>query len=472
MQAYPFVIIGGGPAGLSAAYDLGKRGESSLVLEKDDVLGGLSRTVEYKGFRCDIGGHRFFTKMGEVDALWREVLTQGFLRRPRLSRIYYNGKFYNYPLKIGNAFKNLGFFRSARIMLSLFRSRLFPRRPEKSFTDWVSNRFGHALFETFFRAYTEKVWGISCDELSADWAAQRIRNLSLGKAIWHALGFGGKKAVASLIDEFDYPEHGPGQMYEEMGKKAVALGGKIQHQAKVVAIEHKDGKAVALRYQTDRGIERVAVDRAVINSMPLDELVKAILPPPPPQVLEAAAGLRYRSLITVNLLLNQPSPVPDTWLYIHDPQVAAGRIQFYGNWSPKMVPSPDKCVIGLEYFATVGDKLWELSEEAARQLAFEDLGKLGLVDPKSVFDAFRVRYANAYPVYDEGYQQRVATIRQYLSTITNLHPVGRYGQFRYNNMDHSILTALYAVRRAEGENIDPWSVNEEAEYHEESKAKA
>ena len=465
------VIIGAGPAGLAAAYELAKQGRDVVILEKDSVVGGLSRTVEYKGFRCDIGGHRFFTKIPYVNELWNEVLGDDFLRRPRLSRIHYEGKFYYYPLRIGNAFKNMGLARSTAVMLSLLHSKLFPSMPETTFSQWVSNRFGRKLFEMFFRTYTEKVWGISCDALSADWAAQRIRNLSLAKAIVRAMGIGGKKSVASLIEEFNYPAHGPGQMYETMAARAQDFGAEIRMNSPVDSIEHGDGKVLSVSIGAD-GQDRINVDCGCISSMPLNQLVQSLSPKPPEEVLQAAAGLKYRSLLTVNLLLNQAEPVPDTWIYLHDDRVQAARMQFYKNWSPHMVPSADKSVIGMEYFCTEGDAIWQTPDEELRQIATEDLRKVDIADSEAIFDSFCVRYAKAYPVYDEGYDKRLKIIRGYLTGIDNLYPVGRYGQFRYNNMDHSILTAHYAVRKLSGYAVDPWSVNVEAEYHEEEEAPA
>ncbi|HUS47091.1 MAG TPA: NAD(P)/FAD-dependent oxidoreductase [Phycisphaerae bacterium] len=460
------VVIGAGPAGLAAAYELTKQGAGAVVLEKDSVVGGLSRTVEYKGFRCDIGGHRFFTKISYVDGLWHEIMGQSFLRRPRLSRIYYRGKFYNYPLNVGNALKNLGPLKSLAVFGSLIRSKLLPYRPETSFTHWVSNRFGRRLFNMFFRTYTEKVWGISCDRLSADWAAQRIKNLSLTKAVLRAMGIGGKKAIASLIDEFNYPALGPGQLYETMADRAKAAGAELHLNSPVTRIEH-DGRKVTAVCTGDGQARRFEVGRAAFSSMPLDELVLSLTPPPPAEVVEAARGLHYRSILTVNLLLNQAQLVPDNWIYIHDPHVVAGRMQLYKNWSPQMVPDAAQSVIGMEYFCTEGDELWTSPAERLVETATADLRRIGIADPDAVFDSFVVRYPKAYPVYDEGYAERLATIRAFLAGLANLYPVGRYGQFRYNNMDHSILTAHFSVRKLNGEDIDPWSVNTEAEYHEE-----
>lgn len=462
------VVIGAGPAGLAAAYELAGLGQSVLILEKDATVGGLSRTVEFKGFRCDIGGHRFFTKSPYVADLWRQVLGVEFLRRPRLSRIYYGGKFYSYPLKPANALSNLGWKASLLVVASFVAAKIRPRNPVVSFDDWVTNRFGRRLFQAFFKTYTEKVWGIDCRKLSADWAAQRIRNLSLGRALLDAFGVHRKGQVASLIDEFDYPRYGPGQMYERMAQLAVQRGARLLMGHRVTKVSHRDGAVTAVWTQdADGKTHEFGVARACFSSMPLDELMASLSPAAPADTLTAAASLHYRSLVTVNLMLDQPPTVPDTWIYIHDPAMRAGRVQFYNNWSSAMSPSPAQSVIGLEYFCTEGDSLWCMSDEDLRRQAQADLKAMNLMDPSKMFDSFVVKYAKAYPVYDEGYAQRLATIRQWLSSLRNLLPIGRYGQFRYNNMDHSILTAHCAVRSMLGEDFDPWSVNAEQEYCEE-----
>jgi len=481
------VIIGAGPAGLAAALELSADGQDVTVIEKDHVVGGLARTVEYKGFRCDIGGHRFFTKSDYVDALWRQLLQDRFLRRPRLSRIYYDGKFFTYPLKVSNVLRNLGVARSASVVASLIAAKCRRNNRDDTFQDWVSNRFGGKLFEMFFRTYTEKIWGMPCSELSADWAAQRIQDLSAAKAILGAIGIGGKRSVASLIEEFDYPRLGPGQMYQEMADRAVAAGARLLLNRRACQVRHTDGRVVAVasqavgpqalfepgpgsrrRAQAAGGRQEHPVGGACFSSMPLDELVLALDPPPPAEALGAAGRLSYRSIITVNLLIDRPEVVPDTWIYIHDPRVRAGRMQFYGNWSPDMVPDPGKSVIGMEYFCTEGDQLWGMSDGELHDLAMGDLEAIGLADPRAVFDSFCARYAKAYPVYRrEGYREDLMVIRRHLATLANLYPVGRYGQFRYNNMDHSILTAHYSVLKMRGQDVDPWAVNVEEEHLEE-----
>jgi len=461
------VVIGAGPAGLAAAYELGKLGRNSVVLEQDSIVGGLARTVEHKGFRCDIGGHRFFTKSGYVDALWREILGADFLRRPRLSRIYYDGKFFSYPLRVSNVLGNLGLRRSAAVVASLIAAKLKGRGKDETFEDWVTGRFGRKLFEMFFKTYTEKIWGIPCSELSSDWAAQRIRNLSAGKAILDALGLKPKKSVASLIEEFDYPARGPGQMYEAMADRAAGMGAEVMLNCKATRIEHRRGRVVAVEAHSGRRRDTFPAE-ACFSSMPLDELVLALSPEAPAEVLAAARGLGYRSIVTVNLMIDQAEIVPDTWIYIHDPRVKACRMQLYKNWSPHMVPDPNRSVIGLEYICTEGDEIWSGTAEDLRAAAMRDLRTVGLAAPERVFGSFSTRYAKAYPVYEKGvYAERLATIREYLANLGNLYPIGRYGQFRYNNMDHSILTAYYSVRAMQGEQVDPWAVNVEKIHLEE-----
>ncbi|MHB8993309.1 MAG: NAD(P)/FAD-dependent oxidoreductase, partial [Chloroflexota bacterium] len=429
-------------------------------------VGGLSKTVEHNGFRCDIGGHRFFTKNPEVEALWRETLPTDFLRRPRLSRIYYRGKLFYYPLRAGNALAGLGPWEGARVMASFARAKLSPRHPEVSFEDWVSNRFGYRLYSIFFRTYTEKVWGIPCTDLSADWAAQRIRNLDLTRAVLNAVGIGRGREVASLIDEFDYPRLGPGQMYETLAAQIVRRGGRLLLQHRVEAIRWEGDRVVALELGSPGGRVSIDADR-VVSTMPLTDLVLRMKPEPPGEVVAAAQGLTYRSIITVNLMVERPEVVPDTWVYIHAQEVTAGRLQLYKNWSPAMVPDGRWNSLGLEYFSTEGDGLWRMPDEALIELARKDLLRLSLVRADEIVDGFVVRYPKAYPVYGDGYTRKLAVLRDYLSRFVNLECAGRYGQFRYNNMDHSILTGMLAARKLCGERCDPWSVNAEGEYLEE-----
>lgn len=469
MKTPAFLIVGAGPAGLAAAYALAKNGRQAAVLEQSDHVGGLARTIERRGFRFDIGGHRFFTKNAEVDALWREILGEEFLHRPRLSRIYYRRKFFDYPITPMNALVGLGPWSSLQVVASYVKRRLLPRKPECNFEDWVSNRFGDRLYRIFFKTYTEKVWGIPCEAISADWAAQRIRNLDLGRALLDAMGLLRREKVASLIDAFDYPRYGPGQMYEEMARQAAALGVDVRLENRVAKVFREDGRITAVSVESPAGSFTLPVEN-LISSMPLSDLILACEPAPPAEVAAAARELRYRSLVTVNLLVRQREVAPDTWIYLHAPEIRASRLQLYKNWSPAMVPDPAWSSLGLEYFAFEGDSLWSLSDDELLRIGKCDIQRLGLVDADRIQDGFVVRYPKAYPVYDEGYRDRVATIRRFLDAMKNMVPVGRYGQFRYNNMDQAILTALLAVRRLLGENVDPWQVNADAIYHESGEA--
>lgn len=467
MESLPFTIIGAGPAGLAAAHELVGRGFRPVMLEQDRQVGGLSKTVNRRGFRFDIGGHRFFTKNADVEALWRKTLPDDFLKRPRMSRIHYRGRLFDYPLRAFNALWGLGPVTSLRAMLSFAWRRLRPQRPETNLEAWVSNRFGNRLYEIFFRTYTEKVWGIPCTNLSADWAAQRIRNLDLGRAVLSALGIGRKQDIASIIEEFHYPRYGPGQMYEAMATHAAANGASLHLGNRVEGIHH-DGRRVKALRVTSNGSARLMQVGNVVSTMPITELAARLEPGPPVHVAEAAAGLRYRSIITVNLVIEADCPLPDNWVYVHSPEVKAARLQFYKNWSPGMVPDPTMYSVGLEYFAFESDGLWRMPDNELVKMALDDLRSLGLVDPGMVKEGFVVRYPKAYPVYEGDYRERLRVIRTFLDGLENLACAGRYGQFRYNNMDHSIMTGLLAVRRLLGADVDPWAVNEEAEYLEET----
>jgi protoporphyrinogen oxidase len=457
------VIVGGGPAGLAAARILADQGLSSLILEKDRQVGGLCKTVEHRGFRCDIGGHRFFTKNKEIQESWEQTLGPEFLRRSRLSRIYYRARFFYYPLRIGNALLGLGPRESLNILASYLKSHIFPVRPEVTFEDWVSNRFGKELFSIFFKTYTEKVWGIPCTTLSADWAAQRIRNLSLGRALMHAVGLRNGGQVTSLIDTFHYPRLGPGQMYEAMAGQIAARGGEVRLGQQVAEIHHEQNLIKALISVAGDGGHMVPCSHC-FSSMPITELVQKMRPRAPESVMTAAASLGYRSIITVNLLFRKATTLPDNWIYLHSPEIKAGRLQLYTNWSPDMVPAGNYSSIGFEYFCTEGDELWRASDAELIRLATSDLSHLGFYAERDIDDAFVVRYAKAYPVYEDGYLEHVAVLRRWLAQFSNLYCIGRYGQFRYNNMDHSMMTGMLAARRMMGQEVDPWSVNAEGEY--------
>jgi protoporphyrinogen oxidase len=459
-------IAGAGPAGVAAAYELGRRGHAARVFEHDAQIGGLSRTVCHDGYRCDIGGHRFFTKSAEVSQFWRTVLPDDLLRRSRLSRILYRGRLFQYPLRALDALVKLGVSETAHALGSFAKRQIWPRRPERSFEDWVSNRFGDHLYRIFFKTYTEKVWGIACTDLSADWAAQRIRNLNLGRAMLNAIGVARGRNVASLIEEFDYPRYGPGQLYENAAQQATAMGAEFHLRHEIVRVNHDGSRVTSLGVLDGGRLLEVPVSH-LISSMPLTDLIGRLAPAPPEMVVQASRALRYRSIITVNLVIHQADVLPDTWVYLHSPEIRAGRLQLYKNWSPYMVPDPATSVVGLEYFTWEESAPWTLSDTALLEMAQQDMAALNLVAPGSVAGGFVVRYSKAYPVYEGDYATRVSAIREYLARFANLVCVGRYGQFRYNNMDHSIMTAFLGVRRLLGEPVDPWAVNEDAQYLEE-----
>ncbi|MDB5292237.1 MAG: FAD-binding protein [Phycisphaerales bacterium] len=462
------VVIGAGPAGLTAAYELAKHGRTGVIFEADSVVGGIARTVERDGYRFDIGGHRFFTKVKEIERLWDEMLGEPMLTRPRLSRIYFGGKFYSYPLSATNALRNMGLWTASLCMLSYARARVRPGPEPRNFEQWVTNQFGSKLYGMFFKSYTEKVWGCPCTEIGADWAAQRIKGLSLGEAVRNAL-FGAKKTgdvVKTLIDEFRYPRLGPGQLWEAAAQTVQQQGWELAMRSRVVGIDVRDGRVAGVRVANGTGtVKEIAADH-VFSSMPLRELLLAMDPPPPPDVVAAARELKYRDFLTVALVLDAPSLFPDNWIYVHEPQVRVGRIQNFGNWSPHMLADPATSCLGLEYFVNEGDDLWSSSDEKLIALGYRELQSIGLAGAKLV-KGFVVRIPKAYPVYDTGYQERLDKIRGWMASLPNLYCIGRNGQHRYNNQDHSMATALIAARNvARAEARDPWAVNEDAEYHE------
>jgi protoporphyrinogen oxidase len=461
------VVIGGGPAGLTAAYELQKLSPDSraLVFEGDKIVGGIARTESYKGFRFDIGGHRFFTKVPEVEAMWHEVMGDDFIRVPRSSRIYYRGKFYDYPLRLLNALTNIGAYESVRIVLSYIKWQVRSDRPDVSFEDWVINRFGGRLYMHFFKSYTEKVWGMDPKDIQADWAAQRIKNLSLSKAIWNAVS--GANDTASLIEEFQYPRLGPGQMWERTADIIAEGGGEVRMQTWVDKVYH-DGRRVTEVEVVGPGGERYRTPTPhVISSMGLRDLIHRLDPPPPAEVVAAADKLRYRDFLIVTLVLNRPDPFPDNWIYVHSGDVMVGRIQNFRAWSPEMLPNDTQASIGMEYFCQAGDGLWTSGDEELHALATKELAILGLAKEAEVVDGTVIRQPKAYPVYDTEYRAAVDTIAKWVDSIENLQCVGRNGQHRYNNQDHSMLTAMLAARNVLGARHDVWSVNVERSYHEE-----
>jgi protoporphyrinogen oxidase len=465
------VIIGGGPAGLTAAYELSKHQVPAVVLEGDKQVGGIARTVNYKGYLFDIGGHRFFTKWDEVNEIWNEVLAGKFLERPRLSRIFYKGKFFMYPLVAKNALFGLGPIESLRILGSYIKAQVMPSPKEENLEEWVSNRFGRRLYEIFFKTYTEKVWGVPCTTIRAEWAAQRIKGLSLLTAIRNAILPSKDGSVKTLIDKFHYPERGPGQMWETLADKLNATGYPVLMEHRVIRICHDNGMVTLVVTEGPSGREEYP-GTDCISSMPIRDLVYALDPAPPARILEAANKLRYRDFLIISLIANRKDVAPDNWIYVHEPGVKVGRIQNFKNWSPAMVPDPNKTCLGMEYFVFENDELWSSPDDQLIALGKREIAQLGLLRPEEIEDGTVVRMPKAYPMYDEDWSTHVDTIREYLTeNIRNLQLVGRNGMHKYNNQDHSMITALYAARNICGANYDLWAVNTEPDYHEEKQEK-
>jgi protoporphyrinogen oxidase len=460
-------IIGAGPAGLTAAHVLAKENVPAVILEADRTVGGISRTVNYGGYLFDIGGHRFFTKWDEVERLWNEILGDKFLERPRLSRIYYRRKFFFYPLRPKDAVLGLGPFETLRILTSYVWAKCRPKGEEKNLEQWVTRRFGRRLYEVFFKTYTEKVWGVPCTEIGAEWAAQRIKGLSLGTAIRNAFFKPKNSNVKTLIDRFHYPERGPGQMWELMADWLRERNYPILMGQPVVGIHHNGG---GVSYLVTRGAEGEQRFEATdfISSMPVRDLVNALDPPAPAEIREAANRLRYRDFLIVSLVVNRKDVMPDNWLYVHEPQVQVGRIQNFKNWSPAMVPDQNKTCLGMEYFVFENDGLWSRPDAELVELAKREIAQLGLARPEEIEDGTVVRMPKAYPMYDDGWADRVEKIRAYLQTeLPNLQLVGRNGMHKYNNQDHSMMTAMCAAENILGAHHDLWAINAEPEYHEE-----
>ncbi len=459
------VIIGAGPAGLAAADLLAREGARVTVLEKEQQVGGLCRTLRRDGYYMDLGGHRFFSKSDEVNQLWTDVLGPDFIEVSRLSRIFYRNRFLHYPLRIGEVLGLFGMFGSVAVAGSYAKRRLWPLHPETSFRDWVVNRFGDRLYETFFRSYTEKVWGIPCTELGRDWAAQRIRGLSLLAALKDAARWGEGESPKTLIRTFRYPRLGPGQMYEAMARRAERSGATVLVDREAVAIRSADGRTTCVAARSPDGTVTEVEGTHFLSSAPLPEAVRAWSPTPPTDVKDAGSRLRFRSLITVHLVIEGSGLFPDNWVYVHAPEVTAGRVQNYGNWSAAMVPDDSSTSLGVEYFCSEGDRLWRMADDELAALASEEIDRMGLVEGPAIRLSTVTRAPHAYPVYAGSYQSDVGSVRAFLGGFGNFQPIGRSGLFRYNNMDHSILTGLRAARNILGLSTDDvWSVNEEEEF--------
>jgi protoporphyrinogen oxidase len=466
------IVVGGGPAGLTAAYDMLRREDVAarpIVFEAGDRVGGIARTEDHNGYRFDIGGHRFFTKIKEVEDIWKEVLGDDFITVQRMSRIYYRDRFYDYPLKIFNALSNIGAYEATRIMLSYAKWKIRPWPEEDNFEQWVMNRFGGRLYMHFFHSYTQKVWGIPPRTIRADWAAQRIKNLSLFKAVWNAIS--GANDTASLIEEFQYPRLGPGMMWERTADIVSSTGGEVHLETRVDKI-YRDGMRIThvdVSHENEAGetITRKVATDYLINTMALDELTHALDPQPPKHVIDAANRLNYRDFLIVTLILKVADPFPDNWIYVHSPNVRVGRIQNFRAWSPEMLPDEKTASIGMEYFCEIGDSLWNMSDDDLRELAGKELAAIKLANEDDIIDAAIIRQPKAYPVYDTEYADAVEVLRSWFTQLENFQTIGRNGLHRYNNQDHSMLTALHAVDCIAGKSKDVWNVNVDRSYHEE-----
>jgi protoporphyrinogen oxidase len=460
-------VLGAGPAGLTAAHVLSLRDRRAAVIEAEGTVGGIAKTVEFKGYRFDLGGHRFYTKLKPIQRLWEEALGEELLLRRRLSRIYFRGHFFNYPLRAEDVFRGLGVVESARCAISYvyWRRKLRKLEPQ-SFEDWVISRFGRRLYDDFFRSYTQKVWGIPGSEIRAEWAAQRIQDFTLWHALRNIVRPSGDPA-RTLIEEFRYPRLGPGQMWEAFRDRIESSGIPVHTKRRCVSIRRDGNRVTAIGIASEREVTEHAVD-GVISTLALPDLISALDPPAPERVRDAARHLRFRNLCLVALMINEPIPFPDNWIYLHDPGTLAGRVQNFGAWSGDMVRPGTTC-LGVEYFCFPEDEIWSMSDSEAVELAKSELAGTGLIDPDSVTDGVKIRVPKAYPMYDSGYREAVAEIRGYLESLANLETCGRNGLHRYNNQDHSMWTGiLAALNLTDGGNRDLWSVNTRGEYLEQS----
>ncbi|MCB9800154.1 MAG: NAD(P)/FAD-dependent oxidoreductase [Candidatus Omnitrophica bacterium] len=453
------LILGAGPAGLSCAYELVRHGFEVTVIEKNAVVGGLCRTLQYEDYLFDIGGHRFLSKSPEVNQFWDEILPEDFLRVSRKSRIFYQNKFFSYPLRIGNAMSGLGMWESVQCVWSFIRTQIFKPENPSSFEGWMTQRFGQRLYEIFFKSYTEKVWGIPCSDISSDWADQRIQGLSLISAIRQAVSWSKESRHKSLTQEFLYPRLGPGLFYERLKEKNESLGVRHLLNTRVETVRYDHNRITEIDISSAQGTLETLPCDYLFSSIPLTHLVHRMDPQVPPGILEASERLQFRSFITVFLIFDQEKMFEDNWIYVHSSDVGVARIQNYKNWSPQMVPDPQKTSLGMEYFVTQGDELWNMSDEAMIELALKELTQIGFCRGATLIKGHVFRVANAYPVYSPGYRETVAEIKGFLSSIQNLQVLGRAGLFRYNNSDHAILTGFYGARNLMGGRHDLWNLD-------------
>jgi protoporphyrinogen oxidase len=462
------IIIGAGPAGLAAADRLCDYKDSPIILEKDSCVGGISRTIKRNGCCFDIGGHRFFTKNKLVFDWWQDILRDDFVKTPRSSRIYYKGKFFNYPISITNVLFSLGVFNSVPICLSYLKSRFFPLKKEESLEQWFTNRFGRKLYQVFFKEYSEKIWGIPCDQISSEWAAQRIRGLSLTSALKNALFKGRKNSVKTLIKQFYYPRLGCGMMYEAAADRIIKKGGVIKLNSEVIEVRYDHNRITGLVYKDKQSGDCLQVEgNDFISSMPLDLLVSRMYPSPNEEVLNMCRRLKYRSLLMVYFVFGVGQLFKDNWIYVQSQDVKMSRIQNYKNWSSDMVSEQRKTTLGMEYFCNEDDLLWSKTDEEICALAADELEKLKLASKKDILEGFVLRVPHAYPVYEKNYYQALDAIKVFLGRFTNLQCVGRAGMFRYNGMDHSILTGFQAAENIFGIKQSLWEINADQSYLEE-----
>lgn len=468
---YPIYILGGGPAGLTAAYELTKQGQSVVVVERDSRVGGLAKSIKYRGFILDYGPHRFFTKVAPVLKLWNEVLGNDQVTVNRLTRIYYGGKYFSYPLKAFEALSTLGIFESFKIVTSYASVRLFPHRNPKHFAQWVTNKFGKRLFEIFFEGYTEKLWGISCREISADWAAQRIKGLSLLSAVRNAL-LGNNGKVKSLVDQFQFPRLGSGQLYEKISNYLRRYNQQVLLNTEVVRVHHDNFQVTQLTLRNrETRVEETVNCGGVISSIPISLLVQQINSPPPSPVITAAQSLKFRNTILVYLIVESGNLFPDNWLYINEPSVQLGRVTNFANWSSEMLPNRHQTPICCEYWCNFDDPMWTKPEDELLLQAEQELRKIGLLRQEKVSSGFIKRLPRTYPIYAGNYQAALSEIQKYLQQFQNLQLIGRYGAFKYNNQDHSLLMGIMAAENVlTPKKHNLWSVNSDSEYHEEATA--
>ncbi len=463
------LVLGAGPAGLAAAYNLAKAKRPVTVLEASPFVGGLARSFTWEDHIVDLGPHRFFTKIEVVNRLWEEVLGEDIVQVDRLTRIYYRGKFFYYPLKPWNAFFGLGPIRSVHAVLSYLWAKVSPHPDEKSFEGWVTNRFGKVLYETFFKTYTEKLWGIPCTEIGADWAGQRIKGLSLSEAIKNAF-FGGKgNKVKTLVDRFGYPRRGTGMFYERMAERVREWGGDVRLGEPATTIRHDGrGRVTEVVTRTQDGTERVHPAPYLLSSMPLTLLIQGMDPPPPPEILEASRRLVFRNTILAYVMVDGVDLFPDNWIYVHAPEVRMGRLTNFRNWSGELAPAGSKKTpLVVEFWCFDEDPIWSAPDQELVDQAARELETVGLIRKSQVTTGKVIRLRRCYPVYKQGYLEHLEPIIAWLKGFSNLQPIGRYGAFKYNNQDHSLLMGILAARNVMGEKHDLWAVNTDTEYQEE-----